>query len=152
MKATDLPAYLGATISLVVVGFVILQFATVIQMSSDILHSHGSIVAPAELGIYEDENYTKEITEVYWGTLYPGSTANETIYLQNEGYSPLTLSISTANYQPPMAATYMSLTWDYEGSLLQSGGKRPVTLTLSVSVDVENITNFSFDIIIGFEV
>lgn len=152
MKTSDLPTYIGAAISLVVVGFVILQFATVIRLSSDTLHSHGSIVTSPELGIYQYGNYTKEVTEIDWGTLYPGSTANETFYLHNEGYSPLMLSMYVANWQPPMAATYMNCTWDYDGSLLESGGKRPVTFSLSVSPDVENITTFSFDIHIDSEV
>jgi len=109
-------------------------------------------VSPLEVGVYQDANYTLELTEIDWSTLYPGSTANETMYIQNEGQSAFTLRMSTSNWQPLLATSYMNCTWDDDGSLLEGGGKRPVTLSLSVSPDVENVTTFSFDIRIDYEV
>jgi len=43
----------------------------------------------------------------------------------------------------------MGLSWNYDGRVLNPTELVEITLTLSVSSDVENIVDFSFDIIIG---
>lgn len=52
------------------------------------------------------------------------------------------------NWNPTNASSYMSLSWNYDGKMLSPMETVEVTLTLSVSPNVENIVDFSFDVII----
>jgi hypothetical protein len=106
------------------------------------------------VGVYWDADCTNRVTSIDWGTLYPGQTASKLIYIRNEGNVSMTLSLATENWNPPEAANYISLSWNYDGRTLRPGDVIPVTLYLSVSPNIPStITSFSFDIIIsGYEI
>ena len=71
-----------------------------------------------------------------------------TVYIKNEGNAAETLSSTAENWNPSTASTYMSLTWDYGGQVIDVGEVVQVTLSLSVSDTIEGVTSFSFDIVI----
>ena len=75
----------------------------------------------------------------------------KTMYVKNLGTTEESLSLATDNWSPPKTQTYLSLTWDYDGSKLDTNEIRKTTLILSVSPDIEDITDFSFDIHIATE-
>jgi len=111
------------------------------------------VITSADLEAYWDSECTNAVSSINWGTIYPGGSKNVTIYLKNTGNVPLNLSLSTDNWNPSNAGTYLTLTWDYSGEQLQPGGVVQVTLTLTVSSNTQGITNFSFDVVItGTEV
>ncbi|MEM3480033.1 MAG: hypothetical protein QW702_00470 [Candidatus Bathyarchaeia archaeon] len=69
--------------------------------------------------------------------------------MKNTGNVPITLSLSTENWNPSNAGSYMTLTWDYTSETkIQSNSALKVTLTLTVSSSIQGITNFSFNIVI----
>jgi len=70
------------------------------------------------------------------------------VYIRNEGSAQMTLSLDTENWNPAIASTYIGLSWDYGGEVLGVDGVVEVTLSLSVSDLIEDITNFSFDIVV----
>ena len=109
--------------------------------------SHGSVKAIG-VGVYWDASCTSEVSSVDWGVIEPGSSANVTVYIKNTGNSPVTLTLSTDNWNPTEASSYMTLTWDYGGQSIEAGGVVQVTLSLAVASNVSGITDFSFDIII----
>lgn len=100
------------------------------------------------VGVYWDIGCSNSVTSVNWGTVAPGSTNDVTVYIKNEGNAAETLSSTAENWNPSTASTYMSLTWDYAGQVIDVGGVVPVTLSLTVSDTIEGITSFSFDIVI----
>jgi hypothetical protein len=100
------------------------------------------------IGAYWDENLTNRVDGIDWGTLEPGDQKSFLIYFQNEGNSAVTLSQSTSNWNPSAAATYLTLSWDYNGQTIEADKNLQVTLTLSVSASITGITDFSFDIIV----
>jgi len=100
------------------------------------------------VGVYWDSGCSNTVTSVNWGTVEPGSTNDVTIYIKNEGNTAATLSSVAENWNPSIASTYMSLTWDYAGQVIDVGAVVQVTLSLSVSDTIEGITSFSFDIVI----
>jgi hypothetical protein len=100
------------------------------------------------IGAYWDENLTNRVDGIDWGTLEPGDQKSFLIYFQNEGNSAVTLSQSTSNWNPSAAATYLTLSWDYNGQIIEADKNLQVTLTLSVSASITGITDFSFDIIV----
>lgn len=100
------------------------------------------------VGVYWDSGCSIQVTSIDWGMVEPGSTEDVTVYIKNEGNSPVTLSLETQNWRPSTASDYMSLTWNYGGQVVDVGGVVEVTLSLSVFDSIEGITSFSFDIVI----
>ena len=105
------------------------------------------IIKTINVGVYEDVDCTTAVSSINWGMTEPGSSLNETIYLRNEGNAEMTLSLDTQNWSPSGASSYITVSWDYAGSITP-GEVVEVTLTLSVSAGIEGITNYSFDIVI----
>jgi len=100
------------------------------------------------VGIYKDINFTVSVTEIDWGIIEPGESKNFSAYIVNESNVPLTLTIRTENWNPMNASSFMTLSWDYNGTQIGVGGSVPVTLTLQVAQTVSGIESFSFDIVI----
>lgn len=100
------------------------------------------------VGVYWDAGCSDQVTSIDWGSIDPGATVSEVVYIRNEGNAPMTLSSKTENWSPSTASTYMSLGWDYAGQAIDVDEVVRVTLSLSVSDAIEGITSFSFDIVI----
>jgi hypothetical protein len=98
------------------------------------------------IDVYRNEGLTNKVTAINWGLLMPGSQKTYTIYVSNEGILPLTLRMSTSNWNPPSASNYLTLTWNYNGQSINAGKAIQVTFTLTVSESITGINNFNFDI------
>jgi len=118
------------------------------QWGSTTIGNRGNVKIDG-VGVYKDQNCNTAIGYLDWGTLEPASAQNITLYIRNEGNHVATLFMATDNWNPTNASNYMSLSWNYDGRMLSPMETTEVTLTLSVSVNVENIVDFSFDVIIG---
>jgi len=101
------------------------------------------------VGVYWDSGCSQEVSLIEWGYLDPGETSSVTVYVRNEGNVAVALDMSTENWDPPEASSYITLSWDYSGQILEPGESIQVTLTLSISSDVQNVTEFDFDIVIA---
>lgn len=129
------------------INFLVYAYASTIFYSTSI-RSIGAVKALG-VGVYWDENCSRPVTVITWGIIDPRSAKNVTIYIRNEGNVPVTIGLQTNNWEPASAASYMNLTWDYNNELINPDEKFRVTLTLTVSADIGNVTDFSFDIIIS---
>ena len=126
-------------------GFIIVNVKSIYQTSSTI-SSVGTFKAIG-IGVYWDNSRTSRVTEINWGLLEPGDKKSFTIYISNEGNVPLSLSISTSNWNPSSAANYLTLTWSNVGQTINAGIVAQLTLTLTVNPNVSGISSFNFDII-----
>jgi len=140
----------GAAVALILYT---LALSAIGPMASAILGnrtiSNTGSVKTIGVGVYWDQTITNPVASINWGTLEPGLNVDRTIYIRNEGNTAATLSMSTSNWSPPNAPSYMTLTWDYAGQTLSVNEVRQVKLTLSVSSSITGITDFSFDITIA---
>ena len=100
------------------------------------------------VGIYRDPALTVPLTEIDWGVLEPGEEKNYTAYIRNESNVPITLVLTTENWSPVNASSFVALTWDYNGEPLGVDGFVEVTFTLAVDPVISGIDAFSFDIVI----
>jgi len=100
------------------------------------------------IGVYWDSGLTSKASTTDWGLLQPGGQKSFTVYVCNEESSTVTLSLSTSNWTPSTASSYLALTWNYNGQTISPSSQIQVTLTLTVSSSITEISNFSFDIII----
>ena len=115
--------------------------------TSKTLSSTGTIQTIG-VGVYTDFQCNTPLSSIPWGTLEPGESQSVICYIKNEGASPSTLSMYASNWSPTSAENYLTLSWNYGGQPINLGDSVQVTFTLTVSPDIEGITNFSFDITI----
>lgn len=118
------------------------------------------------LGIYaEDPNASspdapEPLQAINWsdnGPLYPGQDVNKSMYVKNEGDLAFKLSLATSNWHfqdynktelSQDYQQYFNLTWNYDNATIAVDEVKPLALSLLISPLIENVTTFSFDIII----
>ncbi|MCW3997514.1 MAG: hypothetical protein NWF10_02975 [Candidatus Bathyarchaeota archaeon] len=110
--------------------------------------SSGGAITSLNVEIYANIECTQTCSNINWGTVSPGESITQTIYIKNSSNKPITLYMNTENWIPTSANTYMDLTWDKEGAILDTDQVTPASLTLITSSDTGSLTDFNFDIII----
>jgi len=116
--------------------------------ASQTIPNNGNISAIG-VGVYSDSGCSQEVPLIQWGTLDPGETSEEIVYICNEGNVAVTLNMTTENWDPSLASSYITLSWNLEeGYVLDSGQSVRTVLTLSVSSSISGVESFNFDIII----
>lgn len=105
------------------------------------------------VGIYWDEECTREVQTIDWGLSQPGESETVSVFLKNEWNTPILLSLNTTDWAPTEAAGLISFNWDYNRQKLNIGDITPVTFILTVDIVTNGITSFSFKAqIVGEEV
>ena len=133
--------------------------------------SFGNIatIKGVNVGVYWDANCTLPVTEspgispggeaplgseppgIDWGLIEPGERKSVDVYVRNEGNSECVLEIMAVDWTPENAVNYIGLTSDYQGQLLgvtSEDSTLKVSLILVVSPYVQDVTVFSFQIVI----
>ncbi|MCW3994911.1 MAG: hypothetical protein NWE98_02025 [Candidatus Bathyarchaeota archaeon] len=125
-------AYLAlATIFLVI----IVSATIVISLVPAVSIPSSGVVATANLGL--------NVNRIEWGTIYPNSTVTKTVIVTNLGTVPLTLKMNVEDWNPPLASKYIYVTWDRENEVLYRGESVTASISLTVSSQVTNVTDFS---------
>ena len=139
------PATIAVAILCVILSGLIIASVSSLYQTSSTISSVGTLKAIG-INVYWNRDLTNKVTAINWGLLTPGSQKSNTFYISNEGILPLTLSLSTSNWKPASASNYITLTWNYYGETLNAGNAIQITFTLTVSENIGEISNFSFDI------
>jgi len=140
----------GAAVALVLYTLSLSIFGPMVAAAvrNRTISNAGSVTAIG-VGVYWDQACASTVSSIDWGTMEPGMNVNKTVYIRNEGNTAVTLNMTTSNWNPSSASSYMTLSWDYGGQPLTATEVRQVKLTLSVSQSITGITSFSFDITIA---
>jgi hypothetical protein len=93
--------------------------------------------------VYSDAACTTAKSAITWGSLAVGSSTTQTVYVKNTGTAAMTLSLSSSNWTPTNANTYITVSWDKQGASLAAGQSTPAVITLTVSSATTGITTFS---------
>jgi hypothetical protein len=56
--------------------------------------------------------------------------------------------LATDHWYPEYAQTYIHVDWDGSSGKIKPGQVVPTTLTLTVSDDVQNVSSFTFDVVV----
>jgi len=143
---------IGTLIALAATGlfFTILSSSTIISASvlSTRSLSSGGTITSLNVEIYSNIECTQTCSNINWGTLSPGESTSQTIYIKNSSNKPIMLYMTIENWIPTSANTYMDLTWDKEGTILDPDQVTPSSLTLTTDSDTGSLTDFNFEIII----
>jgi len=104
--------------------------------------------------VYWDQNRENKTGTIDWDEVWLGSSKNVTLYIQSVSNYKITINLNVTDWNPANISEYMTLSWDYNGTLFNPGETIQVTLTLSIPssqsfvrylID-EKVQNFSFDI------
>lgn len=150
-KARRVFGILGVALA---VGLVITNVNSIYGLLSTVLPigTTGRVVT-IDVDVYWESACINKVSSINWGELDPGESQAVTVYVKNTGNVPMTLELSTDEWNPLAAEMYIDLQWDYSGGQIQPDGVVQVTFTLTVSAIIDGVTDFSFDIVItGTEV
>jgi hypothetical protein len=140
----------GAAVALVLYTLSLSIFGPMVAaaLRNQTISNAGSVKAIG-VGVYWDQACASTVSSIDWGIIEPGMKVNKTVYIRNEGNMAATLNMTTSNWNPSNAASYMTLSWDYKGQTLAVNEVKQVKLTLAVSPSITGITTFSFVITIA---
>ncbi len=111
--------------------------------------SSSGTITTANVGVFSDSQCTQPLSTINWGSVSPGASVSQTIYIKNTGDLPLTLAMSTSNWNPSTAGTSMTITWNREGTVLGTDQSTSAVLTLAVNSGISGVTTFSVNILIS---
>jgi hypothetical protein len=134
-------------ISFALIGLFLTVTTAAILSTNQTVPLNGTITA-VNLGVYSDSACTQIATALNVGTLNPGNTATQTIYIKNTGNVPETLTMTTNNWNPASASTSLTLTWNRQNTVLTAGQIIQATLTLTAAANTGSLTTFSCDVTI----
>ena len=138
-------ATIGTVLAIAVMGLMVSALGALVATRT--ISNSGGITAVG-VGLYADSGCTTALSSISWGTLNPGDIKTYTMYVNNTGTVPVTLSMTVGSWNPTSAASYISLTWNQEKSVLPAGQVVQAVLTLTVSSSISSVTTFSFTITI----
>jgi hypothetical protein len=127
---------------------VFLSILSLILLSTVIAFAalNGSVTLPTS-GTVKTVGLECNVTTITWGTLVPSEAKTVTVNFRASGNTPVTLSISTRNWQPAEAAQHLTFSHNYTGQMV-TGAWMPIAFTLQVDADAGSLSQFSFEILI----
>ena len=124
---------------------IVVLSAIIIGFGSSKSVVYASSVNGIGVGIYCDQACTNRTLSLDWGAIEAGSNNTLTVYIKNEGNSPVSLWLGNVKLGAIHRFGYMSLNWNYSGQVLSVDQVIPLELTLTVDPTISGIANFSFD-------
>ena len=138
-------AILLVTVAAMAVASVVLTYGLLFGSKTISNQGHVNTIG---VGVYWEDTCVNEVSTIDWGLIEPGASENVTVYILNEGTVPMTLNMTTDNWDPAAASTDIALSWDREGNAVNAQSVLQAVLTLSVSSSISDVSSFSFDITI----
>ena len=126
----------------------VVGFALAAQYFQVKIPTVGNIVT-VNVAVFSDHACTSQIVMIDWGTLAPGESKIITCYIKSLSNVDSSFSMSAANWNSTQASLYLSVSWNREGYLAKPNEVVPASFTLHVDSAVQNVTGFSFDVIIS---
>jgi FlaG/FlaF family flagellin (archaellin) len=143
MKLTKTPSI--AIIALTITALALTLTTAAVLSNNQTVPLTGTINA-VNLGVYTDSACTIPATALTVGTLNPGASATQTVYVKNTGNVPETLTMTSSNWTPTNANTYLTLSWNRQNTVLTAGTSIQATLTLTAAANTGTLTTFSCDV------
>jgi hypothetical protein len=141
MATTRSSKYLAIALTVLAVVLTATTYAA-INVNQN-MTSSGSITTSPNIGVYSDSACTTSITSINWGSLSAGDSTTHTVYVKNTGTASMTLSMIANNWSPAGADTYLTISWNQQGTELSAGQSVTAIITLTVSPSITGISSFS---------
>jgi hypothetical protein len=136
-----------AVIALITAAILLTVTTAALLSTNQTVPLNGTITA-INLGVYSDSACTQPATALSMGTLNPGGTATQTVYIKNTGNVPETLTMTANNWNPSNATSSLTLTWNQQNTVLNAGQSVQAILTITAASNTGSLTTFSCNVII----
>jgi hypothetical protein len=143
MKLKKIPSI--AIIALTITALALTLTTAALLSTNQTVPLSGTINA-VNLGVYSDSGCTQTATSLSVGTLNPGGTATQTVYIKNTGNVAETLTMTAGNWSPTNATSSLTLSWNRQNTVLNVGASIQATLTLTAASNTGSLTTFSCDV------
>src|SRR5512139_1466795 len=100
-----------AVAALAIAG-ILLTVTTIAALNDSQSFSLGGSITAVNIDVYSDAGLTTPCTALNVGTVSPGSTVTQNIWVKNNGTVPVTLTMVADPWTPTNAGSYMTLTWN----------------------------------------
>ena len=128
---------------LIVVVLALTITLSLVDNSSPNFTASAKITASPNIGVYSDSACTHKLTSIKWGSVAAGKTTTQNVYVKNTGTAAMTLSLATSSWNPSKASTYLTISWNQQGTKLSAGKSAAATIKLAVSSTIAGFTSFS---------
>jgi hypothetical protein len=97
---------------------------------------------------YWDSNCTNPFNAVDWGDVFPDSVMVRSFFMKNMGSIACNVSMSTSNWLPAGAGSYIKTSWNRENEIISGETVLECTLSLTVfaNISMSDIGAFSSNI------
>ncbi len=129
------------------IALLVTMLAVAALTDSSTVPLNGSVTG-ANVDLYTDASCTIPCTSLNVGTVNPGSSITQTVYVKNNGTVPITLSMTSTGWNPTTASSYLTLSWNRVGYVLNAGLSVQATLTLTAASNTGTLTTFSCNVTI----
>jgi hypothetical protein len=137
-------------ITLLIVAIATTATSVALLSTNQALPSSGKIDTSANTCVYSDSACQDTLTTINWGNLTAGAHVHRTIYVKNiDSSQSIDLHMTASNWNPSTANGNMTLSWNQENTNINPGQIVEAALTLAVSPNIVEITNFSVQISIN---
>jgi hypothetical protein len=143
IQKTNLTVILAITLAALVMTALVSGLLTGYQR----IPNSGNLKATVGIGVYSDPACTNPLTSIDWGEVQAGQSYSRTIYIKNNGNIKVQLSMTTGNWTPSTASSYLSVNWNCTNYILDVGKSVGANIALSVASTAVG-GSFSFDITI----
>jgi uncharacterized protein YcnI len=136
-----------AITAIALAGLMITLTAIAALSDSQTLPLNGTI-STLNVDAYTDSACTVPCTSLSVGSISPGSSATQTIYIKNAGTVPMTLTMAISNWNPTTASNYLTVTWNRQGSVVNAGASVQAVITVTAAASTGTLTTFSCSVTI----
>ena len=118
-----------------------------VSLSTLTIYNHGFLTTIG-VAAYQDSACTTPLTAIEWPDISPGQIQNVTGFLRNEGNVDIILTLTTSDYQPPIAETYLTASWNYTDTALAPDIVLPIKFSLAAALNTQGFSEYSFNMTI----
>ncbi len=128
-------------------GLLLTVIAAGALSDSEVVPLSGS-VSGVNVELYTDPYLSVPCTSLNAGSVAPGGSVTQTVYVKNSGNMAMILSMAVSAWNPSNAGSYLTLTWNRGGYVLGAGGSVVAILTLQAAASTGSLTTFSCNVTI----
>ena len=142
LKSSYKILFLVAIVAIISVASTTLVSILLSESDSDVYLPSLGTIKTIDVEIYWDPNGENKretlswdeikIEKLEWDEIKTG-TVNTTVYVKSVSNFRVTLNLNITDWNPVEISDYLTISWDYNGTLINPGEIIPVTMTLSAS-------------------
>ena len=141
-----------AVAALVFVAIVLILVTSAVLQTQQVVPTKGSlsgnVSSSINIAVYVNGAATAVCSNIDWGSLRPGGSVSQIVYIKNTGNTTETLSMATSEWNPILSTSVLTLTWDKEGTTLSPGTVVPATFRLTATANTGDLNAFDFNILV----